>query len=280
MKFGIAIFPTSYAMDPAELGRACEERGFESLYFPEHTHIPISRETPFPGGGELPREYIDIYDPFIALTAVAAATTKLRLGFGVCLVTQRDPIATAKQVASLDVLSGGRVDFGVGAGWNVDEMRNHGVDPDRRFRVQRERVEAMKAIWTEDEAEYHGEFVDFGPIWSWPKPAQDPHPPILIGNHGPTALKRTVRYGDAWMPLGMRGAPKLEAEIASLREQAAAAGRGHIPVVLFGIQEGDEPIEQAIEAGVDSILLILPSAPREELLPLLDAHVELAGRFS
>ena len=280
MKFGIGMFPTDYAIGPAELGRACEERGFDSLYYPEHTHIPASRETPFPGGGELPRMYTRLLDPFVSLSAVAAVTEKLRLGFGVCLVVERDPIVTAKEVATLDFLSGGRVDFGVGAGWNVEEMANHGTDPDKRFRLQRERVEAMKEIWTQDDAEYHGQLVDFDPLWSWPKPAQKPHPPILIGNNGPNALKRVLRYGDGWMPLGFRGAEGLADEIRTLRAQAREAGRGHIPVVQFGCEEGDAAVAAAVDAGVDSLILIVPSLPRDELLPVLDANAELAARFS
>ena len=228
MKFGIGMFPTDYAIGPAELGRACEERGFDSLYYPEHTHIPASRETPFPGGGELPRMYTRLLDPFVSLSAVAAVTEKLRLGFGVCLVVERDPIVTAKEVATLDFLSGGRVDFGVGAGWNVEEMANHGTDPDKRFRLQRERVEAMKEIWTQDDAEYHGQLVDFDPLWSWPKPAQKPHPPILIGNNGPNALKRVLRYGDGWMPPRFswrRGARRRDSDAA--RAGARSGSRTH-----------------------------------------------------
>lgn len=279
MKFGIGMFPTDYAIAPAALGRACEERGFDSLYFPEHTHIPASRETPFPGGGELPREYTRVLDPFVSLSMVAEATTTLRLGFGVCLVTERDPIVTAKEVATLDFLSGGRVDFGVGAGWNIEEMANHGTDPDRRFRLQRERVEAMKKIWTSDDAEYHGELVDFDPLWSWPKPVQKPHPPVLIGNNGPNALNRVLRYGDGWLPLGFRGAEGLADQISSLRSRAAEAGRDHVPVVQFGCEEGDQPVADAIEAGVDSLILMIPPVAEDEALRALDERVELAARF-
>ena len=184
MKFGVAIFPTEDAQDPAELARMAEDRGFESLLFPEHTHIPASRETPYPAGGELPPEYSRTYDPFVALTAAAAATERLLIGTGICLIIERDPITTAKEVASIDQLSAGRFLFGVGAGWNVEEMRNHGTDASRRFGLMRERVEAMKAIWTQDEASYHGEQVQFERIWSWPKPLQQPHPPILVGGNG------------------------------------------------------------------------------------------------
>ncbi len=193
------MFPTDYAVEPPELARMVEERGFESLWFPEHTHIPTTRETPYPGGGELPREYSHTYDPFVALTAAAAATPELRVATGICLVVERDPIITAKEVASLDRLSGGRFIFGVGAGWNREEMQNHGTDPGRRFGLMRERVEAMKAIWTTEEAEYHGEHVDFDPIWQWPKPLQSPFG-VHIGGNGPRVEDRVLRYGDGWMP--------------------------------------------------------------------------------
>ena len=200
MKFGVAIFPTADLQRPAELARMAEERGFESLLFPEHTHIPASRDTPYPAGGELPPEYSRTYDPFVALMAAAAATERLLIGTGICLVIERDPIITAKEVASLDQLSGGRFLFGVGAGWNVEEMRNHGTDAGRRFGIMRERIEAMKTIWAEDEATYHGEHVDFDRIWSWPKPVQRPHPPILVGGNGPHVLDRVLAFGDEWMP--------------------------------------------------------------------------------
>src|SRR3954471_13443147 len=182
-------------MRPVDLGRAAEERGFESVFFPEHSHIPVSRDTPWPTGGDLPLEYSHALDPFVAMTAVAATTANLRIGTAICLVAQRDPIILAKQIASLDHLSGGRFLFGVGAGWNVEEMRNHGTDPATRWKLVRERVEAMTAIWTRDQASYHGDLVDFDPIWSWPKPAQRPRPPVLVGGGGPTVLKRVLSYG-------------------------------------------------------------------------------------
>src|SRR6478672_10326087 len=200
MRFGIAVFPADYAADPATIARLVEERGFESLFFPEHTHIPAGRRTPYPAGGELPRYYSHTYDPFVALTAAASATERILLATGICLVIQRDPIITAKEVASLDRLSGGRFLFGVGAGWNLDEMENHGTNPERRFSLMRERVEAMKEIWTAEEPSYHGRHVDFDPIWSWPKPVQDPHPPVLVGGNGPTVEDRVLRFGDGWMP--------------------------------------------------------------------------------
>src|SRR4051794_38691957 len=192
MRFGLAIFLTDYSIAPDELARMAEDRGFESLFLPEHTHIPTSRRTPYPPGGELPQEYWHTYDPFVALTAAAAATERLRIATGICLVVERDPITTAKEVASLDQLSSGRLLFGVGAGWNIEEMANHGTDGARRFGILRERVEAMKQIWSEEEASYHGEHVDFDGIWSFPKPAQRPHPPILVGGNGPKVVDRVL----------------------------------------------------------------------------------------
>jgi probable F420-dependent oxidoreductase len=194
VKLGLAMFATADAIPPAELGVLAEEHGFESLFLPEHTHIPASRRSPYPGGGELPSEYWSAFDPFVALATVAQATERLRVGTGICLVVERDPIVTAKEVASLDRLSGGRVLFGVGAGWNREEMESHGTDPATRFGLMLERVEAMKALWTEREAEYHGRHVDFEPMWSWPKPLQEPHPPVLVGGNGPRVLDRVLAY--------------------------------------------------------------------------------------
>jgi probable F420-dependent oxidoreductase len=247
VKLGVAFFSADYAIDPATLARMVEERGFESLHLPEHTHIPASRETPYPPGGELPKEYSHTYDPFIALTAAAGATEKLLLATGICLVIERDPIITAKEVASLDVLSGGRFLFGVGAGWNREEMENHGTDPKRRFSVMRERVEAMKAIWTEDEASYHGKHVDFDPIWSWPKPVQKPHPPVLVGGNGDKVLERVVAFGDEWMPNRASGLRERVAELGRLAEEA---GRDPIPVTLSGANPDPARMEKAEEIGI------------------------------
>ncbi|MCZ6556177.1 MAG: LLM class F420-dependent oxidoreductase, partial [SAR324 cluster bacterium] len=233
MKFGISMFPTDYAIHPAELAKAVEERGFESLFFPEHTHIPSSRISPWPGGPDLPRQYWHAMDPFVAMTAAAMVTEKLKVGPGICLVIERDPISLAKEVASVDHLSGGRVLFGIGGGWNREEMENHGTDYTRRWKLLRERIEAMKTIWKDEEATYHGEFVNFDAIWCWPKPAQRPHPPILVGGDGERTLQRVVRYGDEWMPLA-RNIPSFAGRIAELQELAAKAGRGPIPVSMFG----------------------------------------------
>ena len=274
MKFGVYMFPTDYAIDPVSLGRAVEGHGFESLFVPEHTHIPASRRSPFPGGGELPKEYSHTLDPFVALGAVAAATERLMLGTGICLVIERDPITLAKEVASLDFISGGRVLFGIGGGWNREEMENHGTDPSRRWKVLRERIEAMQQIWTEEAAEYHGEFVDFDPIWQWPKPVQKPHPPVIIGGDGANTLPRVVRYGDGWMPIGRYG--DLRGRIEELNRLSAEAGRADIPVTIFGAAPKPEVIDAYAEAGVERLLFHLPPAPRDEVLPLLEQRAELA----
>ncbi len=224
MEFGVGYFPTHDAMGPGALARMVEERGQESLFFAEHTHIPASRETPWPAGRPLPRKYWHCYDLFVALTAAAAATSRLRVGSGICLVTERDPIVTAKEVASVDHLSGGRLEFGVGAGWNREELRNHGTDPRVRMAVLRERVEAMRAIWTQDEASYAGEHVAFDRIWSYPKPVQRPHPPILVGGDGPTVLDRVLAFGSAWFPTWTGEEPLLTPWGAPAAGMPAGAG--------------------------------------------------------
>ncbi len=280
MKFGITMSPTDYTIGPAELARAVEERGFESLLFPEHTHIPTSRRTPWPGGAELPRYYSQTLDPFVALGPAAAATERLRIGTGICLVIERDPITLAKEVASVDFISGGRFLFGIGGGWNLEEMENHGTNPAQRWKLLRERVQAMKAIWAEDEAEFHGEFVNFDPIWSWPKPVQKPHPPILVGGDGPHVLQRVVEYGDGWMPIPGRSQTPLPERIAELNRLAAEAGRGPIPVSVYGTQPLPEVIQQYAEAGVERCIFWLPAAPAEETLPFLDRWAELAATFA
>ena len=256
MEFGIGYFPTHDAMSPGAFASMIEERGHHSLVFAEHTHIPASRESPYPGGGELPRKYIHTYDLFVALTHAAAATSKLRVGSGICLVIQRDPIITAKEVASIDHLSGGRFDFGVGAGWNREEMADHGTDPRRRMRIMKERIEAMKAIWTEDEASYHGEFVNFDRIWSWPKPAQTPHPPILVGGLGETVLDRVLDFGDVWFP--NYGPPDLLDRVEELRARADRP----IPVEAMGAPADPAALESLQQAGFRRALHWIPSGNR------------------
>jgi probable F420-dependent oxidoreductase len=274
MLFGVAVFPTDYAVEPGTLARMVEERGFESLFFPEHTHIPADRTTPYPPGGELPRQYSHTYDPFVALTAAAATTESLLLATGICLVIERDPIITAKEVASLDRLSGGRFLFGVGAGWNLEEMENHGTDPHRRFSLMRERVEAMKAIWTQDEASYHGEHVDFDPIWSWPKPVQQPYPPVLVGGNGPKVLERVVAFGDEWMPNRVTG---LTDRVAELNRLAAEAGRDPIPVTLSGARPDPELIERGEQVGVHRCSFYIDPADAGETERQLDELASTLG---
>jgi probable F420-dependent oxidoreductase len=270
MDFGVMMFPTEYAVGPDELAAMVEQRGYESLFFPEHTHIPADRTTPYPAGGELPREYWHTYDPFIALTAAAATTEQLRIGTGICLVVERDPITTAKEVASLDQLSGGRLLFGVGAGWNVEEMANHGTDATRRFGVMRERIEAMKAIWGEDESSYHGEHVDFDAIWSFPKPSQRPHPPVLVGGNGPQVLKRVLAYGDEWMPNAMPDAEALQQRIGDFRMRAAEAGRGPLGVTLYAAPAKAPAIVAYEQAGVGRYVFLLASTRRDDTEHRLD----------
>jgi probable F420-dependent oxidoreductase len=275
MKFGIAVFPTDYAADPATIARLVEERGFESLFFPEHTHIPASRRTPYPGGGELPREYSHTLDPFVALTAAALATERLLVATGICLVVERDPITTAKEVASLDHVSGGRFLFGVGAGWNEEEMENHGTDPRRRFGLMRERIEAMQAIWTEDEAQYHGRYVDFDPIWSWPKPVQKPHPPVLVGGNGSKVLDRVLTFGDEWMPNRIGDEEQFLARVAELQERARTAGRDAIPVTFSGAPPKAELIGRLANGGIHRCVFYVPPAPPGEIERHIDKRAAL-----
>jgi len=274
MKLGIAIFPSDDAIRPDELARAVEERGFESLFLTDHTHIPSTPETrrlmEEVHGGVLPR-FTHNHDLFVALTYAAAATTTLRLGTGVCLVPQREPIATAKALASLDVLSNGRVLFGVGVGWIAEEIANHGIDPPTRWAVMDERVHAMRAIWTQDAAEFHGRHVDFDPIWSWPKPAQRPHPPILVGGAGKGVIRRVLDYGDEWMPHAGMPVEQLGTRIRELRDAARAAGRdADIPVTLQGAEPDARALDELREIGVTRASLYAPSAGADQVLRFLD----------
>ena len=277
MQFGILMFPADYAIDPVTLGRAVEERGFESLFFPEHTHIPASRESPYPAGGDLPLEYSHTLDPFVALGAIAATTERIKLGTGIALIVERDPITLAKEVATLDHISNGRVLLGVGGGWNREEMRDHGTEPTTRWRLLRERIEAMQALWTQEEAEYHGELVDFGPTWQWPKPVQQPHPPILVGGDGVNTLQRVVRYGDEWMPIF--GRSDALSRIPELQELAAEAGRDPIPVTSFGAPANAEAIDELAEAGVHRAILPVPPAGEEQVIAVLDRYASFIEEY-
>jgi probable F420-dependent oxidoreductase len=274
MRFGIATFVTDEGIRPDVLGKALEERGFDSLFLAEHSHIPVSRQSPYPGGGDLPRVYYRTLDPFVALTAAAGATKNLLLGTGIALLIQRDLIHTAKEVASLDLLSGGRVAFGVGVGWNREEMANHGTDPKKRGALIDEQLAALKEIWAKDEAEFHGEFVDFDPIFAWPKPVQKPHPPIYIGGESPAALERLLKYGDAWLPRG--NAPV--SELVSTREWLTERGRGDIPFTLFGGIPNDESLDAYHAAKVERVTFMLPTKPEAESLAKLDEFAAFAER--
>jgi probable F420-dependent oxidoreductase len=276
MHVGVVIFNTEYGIRLDELAREAESRGFESLWVPEHTHIPASRRTPFPSGGELPKEYSHTLDPFVALSWAAAATTKLKVGTGICLVIQRDPIVTAKSVASLDFMSNGRFLFGIGRGWNAEEMEHHGTAFKTRARLMRERVLAMKEIWTKDEATFHGEFVDFDRIVAWPKPAQQPHPPVLLGGEGPYTLQRVVDYCDGWYPRG-RDPEVVLSGMKDLRERATRAGRDpkSISVTVFGLPGDAALLDRYRDAGVSRAILRLPAEGRDTVLPLLDQWTTL-----
>ncbi len=276
MHYGVFIFATDFAIRIDELARAAEARGFESLFVPEHTHIPASRRSPWPGGPDLPKEYWHTHDPFVGLATAAAVTTKLKVGTGICLVIERDPITTAKEVASLDFLSNGRFLFGIGGGWNAEEMENHGTVFKSRFRLLRERVLAMKEIWTKEEAEFHGEFVSFDPIWSYPKPVQKPHPPVLLGGESGYTLQRVVDFCDGWFPRG-RGNTDIVGLMGDLRARAARAGRdpGTISVSVFAAKPDPVVLEGYAAGGVTRAIFGLPSADRETVLPLLDQYAKL-----
>jgi probable F420-dependent oxidoreductase len=276
MDFGVGYFPTHDGIGPGPLARMLEERGQESLFFAEHTHIPASRESPYPAGGELPQKYWHCYDLFVALTAAAAATSRLRVGSGICLIIERDPIVTAKEVASVDHLSGGRLEFGVGAGWNREEMRNHGTDPRTRMALMRERVEAMKAIWTQEEASYAGEHVAFERIWSHPKPAQRPHPPVLVGGLGPTVLDRVLAFGDGWLPNYVAD-DRFFDRLAELRARAERP----ISVHILGMPADPHALERVRDAGARRAMHWLPSGSRSTVEAALErweaAIAELNG---
>jgi probable F420-dependent oxidoreductase len=277
MKTGVFIFDTDYSIDIRELAQALEERGFESLFLPEHTHIPTSRVSPWGDGSKpLPQEYWHTHDPFVALSFAAGVTTNLKLGTGICLIPQRDPIVTAKSVASLDMMSGGRFIFGIGGGWNVEEMNDHGAEYKTRFKLLRERVLAMKALWTEEEASFDGEMVKFGPSWSYPKPTQKPHPPVVLGGESIHTLRRVVDFCDGWFP---RGGPDFDPaeSMARLKAVADDAGRdmASLTVSVFRAPTDKAGLDAYAEAGIDRAILGLPSADRDTVMKLLDDYAPL-----
>ena len=276
MDYGVLIFPTDYTITPAELAVAAEERGFDSIWFPEHSHIPISRKSPWPGGAELPKQYYDCMDPFVALATAASVTKSIKLCTGICLIIQRDVIQLAKETATLDQLSNGRLILGIGAGWNAEEMADHGTEYKTRMSLMAEKVAALKAIWTESKPEYKGKFIDFYAMMTWPKPIQKPHPKILVGGGFPHAAKRAIAYGDGWMPIGGRGWDVVET-LPKFCQMAAEADRNpdDIPVSIFGATDDGDLLKSYRDAGVTRTIFGLPSAGREEILPLLDTYAAL-----
>jgi probable F420-dependent oxidoreductase len=283
MQFGASMFFTDYSTAPAALAQALEERGFESVWAAEHSHIPLSRRTPFAGGGELPKQYYEAMDPFVVLTAAAMASKTLKVGTGVCLVNQRDPIQTAKLVASIDQVSGGRFLFGIGNGWNQDEMENHGTVFATRHKLVRERIEAMKAIWTQTKAEYHGEFVNFDPMMSWPKPLQKPHPPIIVGGVFPYAARRAVRYGDGWIPTvgAARNVAAFFDALPKFHAMLKEAGRdpAGCPVSLSSAPADLDLLKRCRDLGIVRVNVALQAATAAEALPILDQWAELKARI-
>ena len=278
MHIGAAMFFTDYSIGAADLARELEARGFESVWAPEHSHIPLSRKTPLPSGGELSRQYYDVMDPFVTLTAAAAATKAIQVGTGVCLVIQRDTIQTAKLVASIDQVSGGRFLFGIGGGWNQDEMEDHGTVFATRFKKMREQIEAMKAVWTESKPEYHGELVDFPPMMTWPKPVQKPHPPIIVGGAFPFGARRALRYGDGWMPNRTRSSyADVQALLPKFREMAADAGRdlASVPITIWGAKENLDLLKRDRDDGVARLVVSLDSGKADTILPELDRWATL-----
>ena len=280
MHVGTFHFPTDYGIDVRELARELEARGFESLFVCEHTHIPANRRTPFPSGGELPKRYSHTHDPFVALSFAAAATRTLKLGTGICLVPQHEPIVTAKAIASLDQLSGGRFVFGIGAGWNVDEMENHGATYKTRFAIMREHVLAMKEIWTKEAAAYHGEYVKFDPIWSWPKPHRKAGPPIILGGETDYTLKRVIEYCDGWLPRPRGFDPVKGTE--RLRNMAKDKGRdpATISITVFAPPPEKAVLDSYQKAHIDGALLAIPDLSRDEILKQLDAWTPLAKAYA
>ncbi len=280
MEFGASIFFTDYSISPAALAVAMEERGLDSLWAAEHSHIPVPRQTPPPGGGELAKRYYDVMDPFVTLSVAAAVTKRLKVGTGVCLVIQRDTIQTAKQVASIDQVSGGRFLFGIGGGWNREEIENHGTQFPTRMKKMREQIEAMKQIWTQPKPEYHGDLVEFGTMMTWPKPVQKPHPPVLLGGAFPWAARRAIRYGDGWYPNASSGNP--DEYMPRFRQMATEAGRdpNSLPITIGGSPEDADRLKHFRDLGAVGVNISLPAENADAILPILDRWAELRRRVN
>ena len=273
MHIGLFPFLTDYSMPVDELAIAAEARGFESIWVPEHTHIPVQRKTAYPGGGELPKEYSHTLDPFVALAAAAAVTKEIKLGTGICLIVERDTITTAKTVATLDHFSNGRVLLGIGAGWNREEMENHGTAYVSRFRKMEEQMQALQRIWTQDEAQFHGHYVDFDPIWSWPKPKQQPHPPLILGGETDHTLKRIVQYGDGWLPRAREPQRVLDG-MAKLERYAAEAGRAMSTISISVFAPPAKAMDQFLDTTADRVILMLPAEDSDATLRRLDRYTQ------
>lgn len=275
-EYGALIFPTDYSIHPVTLAKAIEERGLDSIFFPEHTHIPASRRTPYPAGGDLPKEYSHTYDPFVALAACAGATERIKLGTGICLVVERDVLTLAKEISSIDRISGGRFILGIGAGWNAEEMENHGIDYNTRWKVVREKILAMREIWTKEEAEFHGEFVDFDPVWSHPKPIQEGGPPVLMGATSKWSYDRIAEYCDGWLPIaGLEGK-----HIPEIKKAWKNRGRNDQPLLaMFGVPPDEAFITAKLEQGFSHLVFGLPPEGEEVVLPLLDQYAAIAEKM-
>ncbi|GAA1966084.1 LLM class F420-dependent oxidoreductase [Amycolatopsis minnesotensis] len=276
MRIGLSTFVTDYGIRPATLGKALEERGFDALFIAEHSHIPASRLSAYPGGGDLPKPYYHAVDPFVALGAAAAVTSTLRLGTGITLLVQRDVLHTANEVATLDLISDGRVDFGVGVGWNREEMENHGTDPKTRGKLIDEQLDVLKAVWTQERAEFHGELIDFDPIFAWPKPVQDPHPPIYVGGNSIAAVKHAAGHADAWLPNGAADAHGVKAQLA-LRDEHLGSGGTVLPITVDA--SNLEVLDAYAEAGIPRIALLGTPAPEADTLRALDGYADLVARY-
>ena len=277
--FGVSMFPTDYAIQPPELAREVESRGFESLWFPEHTHIPTSRISPWPGGGDLPQEYWHTHDPFVSLMAAAAATETIKVGTGILLVPEHDVLVAAKSAASLDMISGGRLILGIGAGWNAEELENHGWNFKDRWKVTREIVLAWRELWSKDEPEFHGEFIDFDPVWSYPKPV-DGDVPILLGAQSKWSFDRVVDYCDGWMPIALRGDMRADMEQLKAAADRAERDMSTINCTVFGVGPNPEQVQNLIDIGFDRLIFGLPAAGAETVIPLLDQYAGIKAEFN